>query len=160
MTRRPMPRGPLSRRWRIQGSADRQGGPARDSIQPSHRPGHRPARPCACRARVFRTACRIAACMESGGQSCRKKRRYTDRKHRAGQIRKAGWPNRYSARGRGGKIRTCDLRFPKPPRYQAAPRPDGRLLAGLGRRRKPIVRAPRNSSPGLLAGPDSIGGVY
>ena len=26
--------------------------------------------------------------------------------------------------GRGDRIRTYDLRYPKPPRYQAAPRPD------------------------------------
>lgn len=26
--------------------------------------------------------------------------------------------------GRGERIRTSDLRYPKPPRYQAAPRPD------------------------------------
>ena len=30
--------------------------------------------------------------------------------------------------GRGDWIRTSDLRYPKPPRYQAAPRPDGTSL--------------------------------
>ena len=31
--------------------------------------------------------------------------------------------------GRGDRIRTYDLRYPKPSRYQAAPRPDWRVLA-------------------------------
>ncbi len=41
------------------------------------------------------------------------------------------------AHGRGGGIRTHDLRYPKPARYQAAPRPDIRLLPRDGSQGKP-----------------------
>ena len=33
--------------------------------------------------------------------------------------------------GRDGKIRTCDLRYPKPSRYQAALRPDTALCYAI-----------------------------
>ena len=45
---------------------------------------------------------------------------------------KVSWPS-----GRGSKIRTCDLRYPKPSRYQAAPCPDASDLPRKGHGCKP-----------------------
>lgn len=41
--------------------------------------------------------------------------------------------------GRDGKIRTCDLRYPKPSRYQAALRPDLRGPKAVLRKTKPLI---------------------
>jgi hypothetical protein len=56
--------------------------------------------------------------------------------------------------GRGAQIRTEDLRFPKPTRYQAALRPDTALIRGRGALAKGLsTPGPRNQSSQGQTGP-------